>query len=158
MDLFNSSSDLDLWLRVLKSHSVGIISERLINYRISTSQHSAKLRARTNRSDFFLVMDHYLAQESVKKLLSSIDYSHYQRLERTDQTLRAVNLYLIGDFKSSLLLTQNLPILDVIKAAVSNRRGLITLTALVFLRIFIIINQPKIGQYILTKMKSVVGK
>jgi glycosyltransferase involved in cell wall biosynthesis len=158
MELFNTSSDLDLWLRVLKNHSIGVIAERLINYRISRRQYSATLRARINRSDFFLVMDHYLAQDSIKKILTTSDYLHYQRLERTDQVLRAVNLYLIGDFRTSLLLSKNLLVMDDIKAAMTSRRGFITLVALSFLRIFVFINRPKIGQFILTKMKSVVGK
>lgn len=157
-ELFNTSSDLDVWFRVLQNHSIGILPERLINYRISKSQHSAKLRARITKSDFFLVMEYYLAKEKVKTRLVASDYLYYARVERTDRILRAVNFYLQGDFQSAILLNKNLPILDTITAAMTSRKGFITMLASVFLRVFMFINKPKIGQFLLTRMKQVVGK
>jgi len=157
-DLFKTSSDLDVWFRVLQKHAVGILPARLINYRISMIQHSARLRARIKRSDFFLVMEHYLAKPEVQSLLSEQDYLNYERLERTDLVLRAVNLYLIGDIKAARALCINAPVYDVIKAALTSRRGLMTGMAFFFLRLLIVLNLPRLGQWILTKMKSVVRK
>lgn len=52
-EAFKTSADLDVWFRILQHHAIGVLSERLIRYRISLNQCSANLRARTVRSDFF---------------------------------------------------------------------------------------------------------
>lgn len=157
-DLFNTSCDLDVWFRVLQKHAIGILPERLINYRISQTQDSSRLRARVKQSDMFLVMEYYLAQAHVKKLLDARDYLNYRRLERTDMILRAVNLFLRGDFKAAKALCENAPIFDVVKAALTSRRGFVTGIAILFLRMFLNLNKPRLGQFLLVRMKNVVGK
>ncbi len=52
-ELFRSSADLDLWLRILQQHPVGYLPKRLMRYRISSDQWSAKVRLGTERADFF---------------------------------------------------------------------------------------------------------
>jgi len=72
-ELFKSSADLDLWFRILRLHPVGYLTERLMRYRISNSQWSARVRLGAERADFFLVLDHYLEQEPIRVLLTSDD-------------------------------------------------------------------------------------
>jgi glycosyltransferase involved in cell wall biosynthesis len=61
-DLFGTSADLDMWLRIVRSHPVGILDEKLMCYRISESQGSNLYgKLRTSEADFFKVMDYHLA-------------------------------------------------------------------------------------------------
>ena len=47
------------------------------------------VRLQTERADFFLVMDHYLADNAVCQLLSVKDLRNFERLERRDRVMRA---------------------------------------------------------------------
>ncbi len=56
-----SSSDLDVWLRILQHNEVTILPGRLIRYRVSPASFSYHYNfQRTSRSDFYKVMDEYL--------------------------------------------------------------------------------------------------
>ena len=65
-DLFGNSSDLDAWLRIAKKHSIGIIRQKLINYRISPTQQTTVTRKDTNLPDFFKVIDYYIKDKKIK--------------------------------------------------------------------------------------------
>jgi glycosyltransferase involved in cell wall biosynthesis len=155
---FRTSADLDVWLRIARRYAIGIIPERLMRYRISLAQYSAQLRSRIDRSDFFLVMDDYLAQAEVQALLSSKDWLNFRRLERTDRIVRAVNLYLLGREQEALALSARSVDADAFRAAIANRRGLMTLIAVIFLRIFIFLHLPVIGKYFFRSMKRFARK
>jgi glycosyltransferase involved in cell wall biosynthesis len=155
---FKNSADLDVWFRILQRHAIGILSDRLINYRISLNQYSAKMRARTVQSDFFCVMDHYLAQDNVQALLSPQDWLHYARLERTDRIVRAVNLYLLGYEQDARALCEDMPSVVALRAATYDRRGLITFVAGTSLRLFIFLHLSVIGKPLFSQMKRLAGK
>lgn len=152
-DLFKSSSDLDVWFRVLQYHAIGIIPECLMRYRISNGQYSANLRSRTIRADFFRVTDYYLAQVDVQILLSLDDWKNYRRLERTDRVIRAVNLYLLDQKQEALVLCLDVLSADALRGAVHDRRGFITLAAGIALRLFIFLRVSAIGKPFLLRLK-----
>lgn len=157
-EAFKTSADLDVWLRISQSHSIGICPERLMRYRISLSQYSAKLRARTWQSDLFLVMDYYLSMEKVKNFLLPQDWIYYARLQRTDRIARAINLYLIDRERDALTLCRNTLDVDAWRAAMSGRRGLMTLVASIFLHIFYYSNLPRVGKLFFKKMRRLAGR
>lgn len=152
-ELFRTSADLDVWLRILQHHAIGIIPECLMGYRISVSQHSERLRSRTVRSDFFRVIDHYLAQEDVRAQLSSDDWRHYRWLERTDRIVRAANLFLLGHEQEARDLCQDALSADAFRAAANNRRGFVTLAVSLFLRFFISSHLSVIGKPLLLRLR-----
>lgn len=60
-ELFDSSSDLDVWIRVAEMGGMGIINKTLISYRLSEASFSySRAAKRTEDADMFLVLDHYL--------------------------------------------------------------------------------------------------
>ena len=126
-ELFGTGADLDVWLRVARRHSIGIILERLMLYRISATQGTQALRERTARGDFFRVIDHYLAEDAVKAMLTSRDLNNYYRLERTDKAVRAANLFLRGRHDEAGVLCREILVPDALSAALESRRGLVTL-------------------------------
>jgi glycosyltransferase involved in cell wall biosynthesis len=77
---FGSSSDLDVWLRVLQNHEVTVLPEKLMRYRTSPESftwHYAFLR--TERSDFYTVMDEYVynINPDLVSRQGNIDYRLY---------------------------------------------------------------------------------
>lgn len=60
-ELFDSSSDLDVWIRVAEMGGMGLINKNLISYRLSLASFShSRASKRTADADMFLVLDHYL--------------------------------------------------------------------------------------------------
>lgn len=155
---FKTSADLDVWLRILQKHRIGILPEPLIRYRISLSQGSALLRARINRADFFLVLDHYLQQRQVKSFLTSDDLRYVSRLERTDRIVRAVNLYLRDDPQRARELCYGLLSHDSLSAACESFRGAATLAAGLLVRAIIALRCRPLGKFLLLRMKRLANK
>lgn len=126
-ELFRSSADLDVWLRVLERHPCGILPDHLMSYRISGQQWSAKTRKNTERADFFLVIDHYLQKPEVRALLDDRDLRNYDRLERRDRAMRSVNALLAGQTGDARQLSASLFSATGLADALESRRGLMTL-------------------------------
>lgn len=157
-ELFKSSADLDLWLRILQRHPVGYLGERLMNYRISGNQGSARVRQGTERADFFLVTDYYLKQESIRALLASDDFRNSRWLERRDRVMRAVNHVLIGQPEQAKALLTDIPSFDALHAAIKSRRGLFVLLIGVYVKLITAMGLYGIGCGLLRYMKQVTGK
>ncbi|MDQ1254422.1 MAG: hypothetical protein QG646_3663, partial [Euryarchaeota archaeon] len=89
---FGTSSDLDMWLRILEKHPIVILEERLLNYRISKSQGSYVLMyLRTEKSDFLKTMDYYLSVKSRDLNIPDDVLDSYEIKRNFDNLLRAVN-------------------------------------------------------------------
>jgi hypothetical protein len=157
-ELFKSSADLDVWLRIAQVRGVGLLPQPLMRYRISSDQFSANLRARTQRADFFLVTDHYLAQPEVQDMLTPADRQNYARLERTDRVVRAVNLYVQGREREAGELCSGVVSGDAVRAALSAKRDLMTLAAGVLVRLLVLSRLSMIGRPLLLKLKRIIRK
>lgn len=155
---FKSSADLDLWLRILQQHPVGYLKERLMRYRISNSQWSAKIRLGTERADFFLVMDHYLTQDAVLSLLDPGDLRNYRWLDRRDRVMRAVNLFICGQPEQVNSLVSDVMSQDALMAAFENKRGAFVLIIGMYLKLLALLRLDRIGKRSLTYMKQVTRK
>jgi glycosyltransferase involved in cell wall biosynthesis len=157
-DLFKSSADLDLWLRILQSHPIGYLPERLMRYRISHNQFSARVRLKTERADFFLVIDHYLKKKSVHERLSATDMSNYRCLDRRDRVMRAVNLFITEHPKQANELIPDIFSWNALDAALTSKRGLFVLLIGVFVKLLFLLKLNKIGQLSLSYMKHATRK
>lgn len=155
---FGTSADLDVWLRILKRHSIGHIGKALINYRISNAQWSARTRKDIARADFFLVLDYYLSQNEVKDLLDKSDLENYARLEQRDKVMRAINLYLLNNKESSLKLLSDIFSWPVVKSALMTKRGLAVFVAGACLRIFLLLGLNKLGCALFRHLKRLMRK
>lgn len=156
--LFKSSADLDLWLSILQHHPVGYLQERLMRYRISDNQFSARVRMGTERADFFLVMDYYLSQQSVIAFLDSVDFRNYMRLDSRDCLMRAVNLFIIGKIGQSKELLDGILSRDLFLAAIQNKRGLFVLLVSMYLKLLLTLRLEKIGKSSLLYFKRIARK
>lgn len=156
--LFGTGADLDVWLRVAKQHNIGILPERLMCYRISATQGTQALRGRTTRGDFFRVIDHYLAQDGIKAMLTPRDLNNYSRLERTDKSVRAANLFLQERLGEAKILCKEIFVRDALSAAVESRRGFVTLLLVVYLMLCITFRLNIPGRYLLRNIKLFARK
>lgn len=148
-DLFRSSADLDVWLRIAKLHLIGFLMEPLVNYRVSKYQFSASVRKQTEKSDFCLVVDHYLKQDENRNLLRDLDLMHYRWLERTDTVRRAINLFLRGSFVEANELCYGTISCDSMRSAIDNRLGALSLLAAIYIKLFIVLRVPTVGCFLL---------
>jgi len=145
-DMFGSGADLDVWLRVLQRHPVGLIPEPLMRYRISTAQFSARVRLETGKGIIFRIIDHYLEQESVKALMGAQDWRNYVRLERRDRVGRAVNLLLSDKLQEARVLCHDIFSWDAISAALESKREVFTLFAGGYVRLVIALGLAEMGK------------
>ncbi len=157
-EVFGSSADLDVWLRIAQRHSVGILPIPLMRYRISANQWSARVRLQTERADFFRVTDHYLAQEEIRSLLDSSDLESYMRLEHRDKVMCSINLFLMGKTAEARKLLEGIYSFCALKAALQSKRGFGVLVAASYLRILLLFRLNKLGRASLRFMKRVMRK
>jgi glycosyltransferase involved in cell wall biosynthesis len=155
---FGSGADLDVWLRILLNHSIGHLPERLIRYRISNNQFSARIRLEIEQGVVFAIADHYLEQDCVKSLLNTYDILNYKWLERRDRVMRAVNLFLLDRLQEAGQLLNDIYSRDAWKAAFRSRHGLFTLVVGMYVMLLVRLGLKKIGKASLTFMKQVTHK
>jgi glycosyltransferase involved in cell wall biosynthesis len=157
-DLFGSSADLDVWLRILQKHLIGHLPERLIRYRISKNQFSARIRLETKPGLIFKILDYYLEQGEVKAMLHTKCILNYKRLERRDRVSRAMNLFLIDRPKEAGQLLHDIYSLDALEAAFQSLRGLMILIVGGYVKLLVAMGLHKVGKVSITYMKQVTHR
>jgi|UniRef100_UPI004047EB9A glycosyltransferase involved in cell wall biosynthesis len=157
-ELFGSSADLDVWLRMLQCGPIGILAQASMRYRISRSQGSANVRVDTSRAAFFRVVDHYLAQADVRSLLTADDLMNYQRLERRDQVMRAINALLQDQPEQAATLCPDIFSMSVVKAAWQTRRGMAVLALGLYLKMMLSLRLYRLAKASLIHMKRMANK
>ncbi|WP_027849707.1 glycosyltransferase family 2 protein [Marinospirillum minutulum] len=98
-DLFMSSSDLDVWLRISEVSNFGFIPQKLIRYRKSDASFSYNLaKVRIEDHDMFLVLNYYLDKfnDNKKDLNKKLDFLLMKDRANTNLNRMALNS---GDFK-----------------------------------------------------------
>jgi glycosyltransferase involved in cell wall biosynthesis len=153
--LFRSSSDVDTWLRLAGTRPIAVLGEQLMRYRISGAQFSDAIRNRTERTDFFLVMDHYLAKPEVRNFITKDHLRHYGWLERHERVARAFNLFALGRVSEANELLKGLFCWDAMVAATICRRGLVTFAGGSLLRMLILFGASRIGVAVAKTVKGI---
>ncbi len=91
-DRFETSADLDMWLRILEKHPVAILDEKLMSYRVSNREGSYLTRyLRTEQADFFKVMDYHLGVKSSLLDIPRRALNKYEFQRSKDKLRRAEN-------------------------------------------------------------------
>lgn len=105
---FCSADDIDMWLRLSRLGTVGIIDEPLHNYRVSEHQGSAhSLKLRTYRAHFLQAMDHYLSIPEFRQLVTTEAFRSYKMHGIIDDVVRAVNMFFLGNLADARLLMKS---------------------------------------------------
>ena len=124
---FKTSSDLDVWLRILEKHTVGIINEPLVRYRVSPASFSYRTaRGITARADLFSALDAY-AQKYTNGLLSERDMMNYEFLKFREDTRRVISFLINNEPHAARELARSMPFLKLLPPALASVRRLATL-------------------------------
>ena len=93
VEKFRTSADLDMWFRILATHPIAILQEKLMSYRFSVDQWSYQFACnRTERADYFEVMDYYLSRQTNRNF-SAKALGKYELAKNVDR-VRCVKNYL----------------------------------------------------------------
>lgn len=117
--VFRTSADLEMWLRILQKHPIGILKDKLINYRVCGGGKKYHL-LRTERADYFKVMEYYLENENLLfkcggKFLRQYEYQKY-----FDDTFRVMNFLMRGEERAAKELINQKISFDVFRAFFEN--------------------------------------
>ena len=126
--------------------------------RVSANQFSAQVRLQTARPDFFLVTEHYLAQDDVRAMLDPTDLENYARLDRRDRVMRAVNCFLSAKSGEAQSLLYDIFSWNALKAGMQSKRGFGVLVAGIYLRVLLLFRLEKVGRLSLGYLKRIMRK
>ena len=119
-ELFGTSADLDMWLRILERHPIAILNEKLMCYRISNAQWSYRFKyLRTEQADFFKVMDFYLSVKSGDIDIPNSALNTYELLRSEENITRAANHLIKGQSEDARNLLKKSFSVKVFKAAMN---------------------------------------
>jgi glycosyltransferase involved in cell wall biosynthesis len=152
-ELFKSSADLDVWLRVATSSYVAFLKKPLMRYRIHDKQISNRVRLRTTQADFLLFMNFYLENLNFYKELTKKDRLNYLMLLKNDMLWRSINLFCMGDMQGSMSLIRRVLGFDIIVASFSSRRSLMMLCVAILIYGFNLFKFQKIGVFIIRRIQ-----
>jgi hypothetical protein len=95
---FKNTSDLEMWLRIARSRSIGVIEDCLIRYRKGHGSSSDRYhRLRTDQERFFTIMDLELDAEGGRRIARPQALADYEAHRTVDTTMRSVNHYILGE-------------------------------------------------------------
>jgi len=90
---FGTSADLEMWLRILEKYVIGILHQKLMKHRVSSSSGTASYwNERTERADFFLVMDHFSESSVLIISMQKKFWNRYEYYKDLDDVFLARNL------------------------------------------------------------------
>lgn len=96
-DLFNSSSDLDVWLRIAEAGAMGLINKPLISYRLSSASFTfSRASKRVEDADMFLVLAHYLAHPALSAEQKKMLKGYYDFWLLRDRASTNLNRLILG--------------------------------------------------------------
>jgi len=136
---FKTSADLEMWLRIAESCPIAILEEKLINWRVGGGGRTYQ-RSRTERSDFFAVMDYYLDQAKNYLEIDSKSLRQYEFQKCVDNTLLAANILKNGNVIEAKKLIGKPALFDVFRALFENMKLLRIKVSVLRIVLFIGIN------------------
>lgn len=156
---FKTSSDLDVWLRILERHKISLIFEKLMSTRTSKIQASyLEIKRNTARADMFLVLDHYIGKYAKERFIPESVLADYKRLELMDLLRRSMNLFAGLEFSASKTLLEKVAFSDFSFGFLHTRRGVKSFCLYLYLKLFSIGFLRRIGANVISRYLSYTGK
>jgi len=91
-----TANDLEMWLRILQKFPIGIIHEKLMYYRVHSTQGSRQHIA--SSVNFFIVMDYYAVYARGKNIISRNCWRKYEISKIRDKFLEGQDFLAAGRF------------------------------------------------------------
>ena len=98
---FKNTSDLELWLRIARRYTIGVLEEHLLRYRRGHGSSSERYHGlRTEPERYFAIMDLELARGG-SSVATPPALAAYEAHRAVDGVLRAVNHYIRGNRRAA---------------------------------------------------------
>jgi len=98
---FLNSSDLEMWLRIVRKYPIGVLEEYLIKYRHGHTSSSKKYHhLRTDQERYFSIMDLYIKNGGLA-IATQDALVGYEAHRSEDKLMRAINYYILDKPKES---------------------------------------------------------
>ncbi|MDX1809595.1 MAG: glycosyltransferase family 2 protein [Sulfurospirillaceae bacterium] len=149
-DKFKTSADLDVWLRFSEIKDIGIITDKLISYRVSTASFSYRIKfKRVVPRDMFLVIDFYLS----KYHNLNFDLADYKYLKFKDNILVVSNKIL----NKQLVRSKDIALFDpgLIRKVLFDKRKFKIFIFASLLKMLMLIGLNKTLRYIVKKVHNI---
>lgn len=157
-ELFQTSADLDVWLRIATVHLVAILNKPLIRYRVDDRQFSSKVRKRTQRADFFLVTDYYLAKNYVQNKITDKDKINYKKLLIIDKLWRAINYFQNNNTKNARRVVPQLSDIKKLYFESCSKRDILIILTLIAFHFILLFRLNIIGKFIINHLRLRLNK
>jgi glycosyltransferase involved in cell wall biosynthesis len=127
---FKNTSDLEMWLRIARSHSIGVLEDRLVRYRRGHGSSSERYhRLRTEQERFFTIVDLELDEHAGRRVATPQALRDYEAHRAEDTVMRAVNLYILGRRREALSALSEMRMRDLTASRSVQRFRLLALAA-----------------------------
>jgi glycosyltransferase involved in cell wall biosynthesis len=138
---FKNTSDLEMWLRIARNHSIGVIEACLIRYRKGHGSSSDRYhRLRTDQERFFTIMDLELDEENGRAVATPDALEAYEAHRAVDTTMRAVNHYILGEQDDARAVLKGARLRTLASSPCIQRSRMMTLT----LAMHVLVRLPRI--------------
>ena len=98
---FKNTSDLELWLRMARQNTIGVLEDHLLRYRRGHGSSSERYQAlRTEPERYFAIMDLELARGG-GAVANPPALAAYEAHRAVDSVLRAVSHYILGNRRAA---------------------------------------------------------
>ena len=126
---FKNTSDLEMWLRIARDRSLGVLDEPLLRYRQGHGSSAERYhRLRTDEERFFAIMDLELERYHGRAVAAPSALVDYEAHRHHDRVMRAVNLYILGDPSAARMLLGDVRLRTLAASRRIQRWRMVTLT------------------------------
>ncbi len=123
---YKNSADLEMYMRISKSYTIGILEEYLFLYRHGHGNSSQKYHhLRTDHQRFFMIMDDVL-ENGANEVATQTGLMHFEAHRSHENIMCAISAYIKNDLVLSKTLLQNVAITKLIKSSMIQRFRMLT--------------------------------
>jgi len=137
---FRNTADLDMWLRIARRSSIGVLDRHLFRYRFGHGNSAQRYhQLRTDSERFFTIMDLYLSEGS-RALAVPEALAAYEAHRAEDQLTRCLSAYVLGRLGEGRVILQKFRASRLLASPVVERGRLMVL----FLALTVLLRLPRI--------------
>jgi len=137
---FDIASDLEMWLRIGRKYSIGILPEYLFRYRHGHGNWSQRDRhLKTEEEGYFRIIDQYLS-EGDNRLTTFGARQAYESHRVEDRLMRSVNFYILGKTKEARAILSSANLVRMLGSPAVQRGRLLAL----FLAMSLLVRIPRV--------------
>jgi GT2 family glycosyltransferase len=138
---FRNTSDLDMWLRIARKYSIGILDDYLFWYRFGHGSSAQRYHhLRTDPSRYFRIMDLYL-KDGGWTIATHEALAAYEAHRAEDQLMRVINHYILDQSEDARAILKQVRVGQMLKSPRVQRGRLLVL----FLALQALVRVPRIS-------------